>query len=75
MNSTWQARSGHLACRWTGLFEPGRSTPTWLQESSQGASHNAVVPIPDFAAHSPLGSGEWIVPWNLRWSLPIHPKF
>jgi len=26
--------------------------------------------VPDFTTHSLLGSGEWFVPWNARWSVP-----
>jgi hypothetical protein len=70
MNSAWQAQSGRLACRWSGLFEHAQYNPSWLQAPESRVHDNAVVPVPDFAAHSPLGSGEWFVPWNLRWSVP-----
>jgi hypothetical protein len=75
MNSTWQAHSGGLAWRWSGLFEQRRQTPTMVEEPSRGADHNAVVPITDFAAHSPLGSGEWFTPWSLRWGVPTRSSF
>lgn len=75
MNSAWQTHSGHLACRWSGLFEQPQPAPALLRELSDGADHNAVVPIPDFAAHGPLGSGEWFVPWNLRWNVPTRRSF
>jgi len=43
--------------------------PQWAIEPSDN-SHNATSPVPSFAHHSPLGSGEWIAPWNVRWSVP-----
>jgi hypothetical protein len=70
MNPTWNAESGRLACRWSGALDRNRYNATWLQEPSKGSGDNAVVPVPNFAAHSPLGSGEWFVPWNRRWSVP-----
>jgi len=72
MNSAWNADSGSLACRWSGALERDPSKLSGLQEQPAGEGHNAVVPIPNFAAHSPLGSGEWFVPWRLRWSVPSH---
>jgi hypothetical protein len=67
MKIAWQAEAGSLACNWAEALESGRSRPDWLQEASTDVA--ATPQIPDFAAHSPLGSGEWIVPWNARWSV------
>ncbi len=75
MNGTWQADSGCLTFKWTGLLEETRYTPTFLQEPSQNADNCAMESVPDFAAHSLLGSGEWFVPWNLRWSTPTRSSF
>jgi hypothetical protein len=33
-------------------------------------SHNATASVSNFGAHSPLGSGEWIAPWHMRWNVP-----
>jgi len=70
MNPGWSVEAGRLACRWSGIMERRRYTPAWFHGASPGAFENTAPPIPDFAAHSPLGSGEWIAPWRARWSLP-----
>jgi hypothetical protein len=38
----------------------------WIEPSD--STHNATVQVPNFVEHSPLGSGEWIAPWHMRWS-------
>ena len=69
MKTSWQAESGGLTCRWSDILEGDTSdSPTTLQ-SSTGTTGTFVPPMPDFAAHSPLGSGEWFVPWAARWSV------
>jgi hypothetical protein len=70
MNTTWQAESGNLECRWSGLLETSRYTPDWPQQTTIGPDENVYTSVPDFAAHSPFGSGEWFVPFDRRWSLP-----
>ena len=47
----------------------GACIPNWIEESSNKFCGSFVQPIPDFAAHSPLGSGEWFVPWDMRWNV------
>ena len=70
MKTSWQGESGGLTCRWSDLLESDQSSSTLSQDASASA-HASFVPLtPDFAAHSPLGSGEWFVPWNCRWSVP-----
>lgn len=41
----------------------------WLQEASPSVNRSITPVIPDFTKHSPLGSGEWYVPWNARWNV------
>ncbi len=68
MKTSWQTETGHLECHW---FEAGQSVQrTGLEESSENADRSLSPSIPDFARHSPFGSGEWFAPWNARWSLP-----
>ena len=70
MKILWQSESGGLVCRWSDLLESDQSTSPVAREASTGVYARFVPPMPDFAAHSPLGSGEWFVPWNSRWSVP-----
>lgn len=70
MNTAWQTETGSLECRWSGLMERTQYTPDWLREASAGPHETVLTPVPDFAAHSPFGSGEWFVPWNSRLRLP-----
>ena len=74
MNSAWQMESGRLTRRWSGVPEYSPYRPRRHQQESESLQGNILQLLPDFAAHSPLGSGEWIVPWNLRWSLPTQPS-
>jgi hypothetical protein len=67
MMNSWQSESGSLVCRWSGLVEP--PSPAVLASLHEGYER-FVPPMPNFAAHSLLGSGEWFVPWNYRWSVP-----
>lgn len=70
MNTDWQTESGSLECRWSELTERSRYIPAWFHDAAPETYASVLPPIPDFAAHSPLGSGEWMVPWNARWCLP-----
>ena len=69
MKTSWQTDTGHLECRWS---DPGelRRNDSWMHDISEASDRSAVPSIPDFARHSPLGSGEWFAPWNVRWSVP-----
>lgn len=70
MQTLWQTGPDGLACRWS---EPAEPTPSHLIaiEENPGADFESYLdPLPDFAAHSLLGSGEWLLPWNVRWSKP-----
>ena len=72
INTSWQTEANCLVWRW---FEAGKCVtynPLWIQEDSGNVSANVPSPVPDFARHSPFGSGEWFAPWNARWSLPVH---
>ncbi len=51
---------------WSDSGERLLYNPEWAIESSDN-TYNATTPVPSFARHSPLGSGEWIAPWNVRW--------
>ena len=70
MKTSWQSESGGLVCRWSDLLESDQSTSPVVGEVLTGVYERFVPPMPDFAAHSLLGSGEWFVPWNYRWSVP-----
>ena len=68
MKASWETETGQLKCHWC---EGGQSVQrTGLEEVSETRDRSLAPTIPDFARHSPLGSGEWIAPWNVRWSLP-----
>ena len=54
---------------WSESGERLPYNPQWAIEPSDN-THNATNSLPNFGAHSPLGSGEWIAPWNVRWSVP-----
>ena len=54
---------------WSETGERLPYNPEWAVEPSDN-THNATSPVPNFAEHSPLGSGEWMAPWNVRWSVP-----
>jgi hypothetical protein len=54
---------------WSESGERLPYNPQWAVELSDN-THNATSSLPNFGDHSPLGSGEWIVPWNVRWSVP-----
>jgi hypothetical protein len=70
MNTGWQTETGSLERRWSALLDRQQYNPAWLERESSEASDSTLPSTPDFAAHSALGSGEWFVPWNARWSLP-----
>jgi uncharacterized protein YodC (DUF2158 family) len=68
MKTSWQSETGRLECRW---FEGGHSVrQTDLEDSPENKDRSFSPSIPDFACHSPLGSGEWFAPWSARWILP-----
>jgi len=69
MNSGWRVEGRGLARSWSIPREWSPHRPAWLEEPSLAAADNPAPPLPDFAAHSPLGSGEWIAPWHARWSV------
>jgi hypothetical protein len=69
MKSSWQTDAGNLSCRWSEVGQRVQYDSAWIQEMSVVQS-GYLPPVPDFASHSPLGSGEWFVPWRLRWNVP-----
>lgn len=72
MNTAWQSESGSIECRWALALESG-GAPSWLKErSAKETRRDYVPPLPNFAEHSPFGSGEWIVPWGARWRTLQH---
>jgi hypothetical protein len=68
MKTSWQSESGGLVCRWSALLDDESNSPITLRASTE-AYASFMPPMPDFVTHSLLGSGEWYVPWNLRWSV------
>ena len=69
MKARWQTEPGRILCRWSEIGERTESNPSWMQEPSKHSEGHDSVAIPDFTTHSPLGSGEWFVPWRLRWGV------
>jgi hypothetical protein len=70
MKTSWQVESGGLECRWSGLLDRNQSNSPLAHEASSEAYASFAPPLPDFVTHSLLGSGEWYVPWKLRWTGP-----
>jgi hypothetical protein len=70
MKTSWQTETGSLECRWSETGQSLRLADPWIQNDSGVMDASCTPSIPDFASHSPLGSGEWFAPWNMRWSLP-----
>lgn len=70
MKARWQTEPGRILCRWSGTGECTRYNPPWMQDASGRIDGHVSPAVPDFTMHSPLGSGEWYVPWRLRWSVP-----
>jgi hypothetical protein len=70
MATSWRNEEDGLECRWSVPEQPTPYRAPWIQETPQPVDRSAVPSLPDFAAHSPLGSGEWFAPWNARWSVP-----
>jgi len=71
MNSSWQKKDGHIACRWSGAMEREKKyDSSWMQTSP--ASRGSYLPeLPDFANHSPFGGpySFWFLPEQCR-----HPQ-
>ena len=70
MKTSWQTETGALVCRWSVNGDRIQYDPPWIQEASSGVYERFLPPTPNFVEHSLLGSGEWFVPWHLRWSVP-----
>jgi len=70
MKTSWQSDSDGLVCLWSVLLDDDQPHSPITLGASTEAYASFVPPMPDFAAHSLLGSGEWFVPWRLRWSVP-----
>jgi hypothetical protein len=73
MKTSWQSETRSLECRW---FEAGQAVQRvgpQIEGASESRDRSFLPSIPDFASHSPLGSGEWFAPWSQRWSLPRRP--
>lgn len=58
MRSSWQTKTGHLACRWSEVERGVPYNLHWMQEASNVQS-GYLPPIPDFASHSPFGGAHW----------------
>ena len=70
MSTSWKTEADGILCRWSETGEGVRTDAALLQEASAGVDRSVTPGIPDFAAHSPMGSREWFVPWNARWGVP-----
>ena len=70
MKTSWQTEADGIVCRWSETGERIQYNPLWLQEASRSVDRSIPPAVPDFSTHSPLGSGEWFVPWNARWNVP-----
>ena len=69
----WQMEADSIVCRWSETGERIQYNPPRLQEASRSVVRSVTPEIPDFTTHSLLGSGEWFVPWKVRWSVPGKP--
>lgn len=69
MKTSWQTDADHIVCRWSDAENTIPYRPPWLQEAAEGDEIASDL-MPDFTRHSPLGSGEWFVPWHARWMVP-----
>ena len=69
MKTSWHAESGRFLCRWSDPLDGDQEKPPVVLEASAEVYESYLPPMPDFAAHSLLGSGEWMVPWDHRWSV------
>lgn len=67
MNTRWESEPGRILCRWSEVGERTEYNALWMQEASTHTDCHASAAVPNFSMHSPLGSGEWFVPWRLRW--------
>ena len=57
MTSSWQAETGHLICRWSGLVQRVQYDPDRSLANTQGVR---LPPLElDFASHSPFGGACW----------------
>ena len=65
MKTSWQSESGDLVCRWSDLLESDQSTSPVVREALTGVYERFVPPMPDFAAHSLLGSGSGSFPGTI----------
>ena len=70
MKTFWETESGHLECHWCESDQSVQRTAPHIEETLKTRDRGVTPAFPDFARHSPLGSGEWFAPWNLRWSRP-----
>jgi len=61
MRSSWQTETGYLACRWSEMEQRVQYNPWWMQETSDVQS-GYLLPLPDFASHSPFGGASWFQP-------------
>ncbi len=69
MTLSWQKNTGNLSCLWSEVGQQVQYASDWIHETTVVQSGH-LPPVPDFASHSLLGSGEWFVPWRLRWNVP-----
>lgn len=71
MNSTWQTETGHLAIRWSTVGPRPHYHPEWMHDTPEIPA-GLLLPIPDFAAHSPFGGASWFQPWSPT-GIPVRP--
>ncbi len=70
VKTSWQTEAGRIVSRWNEAGKRIEYSPLWLQVASQSVDRSVKPEVTNFTAHSPLGSGEWFVPWNARWNVP-----
>ena len=70
MKASWETETGHLGCHWYERDQSVQRTGPDVEDAAETRDRSVTPSIPDFARHSPFGSGEWFAPWNVRWSLP-----
>jgi hypothetical protein len=61
MNSSWGTAEGRLVCRWSEVGKRIAYTPDWVPQGWESYC-GYLLPVPDFAAHSPFGAADWFEP-------------
>lgn len=65
MTSQWSFDGNRIVSRWTNISREAGQFSQQLNASDANGSY--LVPLPDFASHSPFGGTTWFTP-HLNWS-------